>query len=84
MAPKMIELKDAQMYNPVSIDEVKRQAIFFKTLTPESEALSDIDNLSCLEKKQPRSLAIAQKYLLLNKRTHEYFFHEMHLESDGF
>ncbi|CAN5602327.1 hypothetical protein BH10CYA1_BH10CYA1_11510 [soil metagenome] len=79
-----IVLKNQEKYKPIPREEMKWKADFFKIHTPEIDALSDFEHLSgvfCLNGINPVS---DQKYLLVNNRTHEYFFSERHVESDGF
>ncbi|MBS1957599.1 MAG: hypothetical protein JST89_25655 [Cyanobacteria bacterium SZAS-4] len=79
-----IVLKDQDKYTPLSPEDLKWKASFFKIYTPEIDALSDIENLSGIEWKKSRYPSADEKYMLMNKRTHEYFFSDRHVESDGF
>ena len=79
-----IVLKDQAQYKPLAPEELKWKASFFRIYTPEIDALSDIENLSGMEWKKGTYPVADEKYMLTNKRTHEYFFSDRHVESDGF
>lgn len=79
-----IVLKDQEQYKPLAPEELKWKASFFKIYTPEIDALSDTENLSGIQWKKGTYPVADEKYMLTNKRTHEYFFSDRHVESDGF
>ncbi len=79
-----IVLKNQETYQPIEPKELKWKAGSFKIYTPEIDALSDLANLSGFEHKKGFYPIRDEKYLLVNKRTHEYFFSDRHIESDGF
>jgi len=79
-----IVLKNQENYKTLTGEDLKWKANFFKIYTPEATALLDLPNLSGIIYKSGIYPISDEKYLLVNQRTHEYFFSDRHVESDGF
>ncbi|MFN8555547.1 MAG: hypothetical protein U0103_29125 [Candidatus Obscuribacterales bacterium] len=77
-----VMLKDRDKYKAVEAQDLPRLARSFSYEMPEATALSDTPNLSGLERHEYSSSI--RKYLLVNNRTHEYFFSEEHIDTSGF
>ncbi|RTL34950.1 MAG: hypothetical protein EKK48_30705 [Candidatus Melainabacteria bacterium] len=78
-----VTLKDLDKYQVVAPKDLPRLAWEFAHEMPEATALSDTPNLSGFERRH-YSKSIDRKYLLVNNRTHEYFFSDEHTEPSIF
>lgn len=78
-----VTLKVLDKYKVVAPEDLPSLAREFAHEMPEATALSDTPNLSALECRTYSS-SIDRKYLLVNNRTHEYFFSDEHTEPSMF
>lgn len=78
-----VTLKDPQEYKVISKEDLPRLARYFANEMPEADALRDTVNLSGVE-SHTELTSSDRKYLLVNNRTHEYFFSAEHVEQSGF